>query len=110
MDWVWVRRLNKVGLVHEVRRSARGEVDYYLVRVPAGDAGLVTVPTSRWEAKAGLTTVLADRWDIGQWPSNAVPLPGELRAKPHGGNGTATRSGAGTTPVTATDRAATGIN
>jgi hypothetical protein len=79
MDCVWVRRLNKVGVVHEVRRSARGEVDYYLVQVPVGDAGLVTVPTSPWDVKTGLATVLADRWDLEKGPENAVPFPTSLR-------------------------------
>ena len=54
---------------------------YYLVQVPVGDAGLVTVATSPWDAKAGLTTVLADPWDVERWPWSAVPLPGKFNAK-----------------------------
>ena len=68
MDRVWVRKLNKMGVVHEVRRSGRGEVEYYLVQVAVGDAGLVTVPTSPWDLKAGLATVLVDPWDVEKWP------------------------------------------
>ena len=79
MDCVWVRRLNKGGMVHEVRRSARGEVDYYLVQVPVGDAGLVTVPTSPRDVKTRLATVVADRWELEMWPESAVPLPAHLR-------------------------------
>ena len=36
---VWVKRLNKVGVVQEVRRGSHGAVEYYLVRSAVEGAG-----------------------------------------------------------------------
>lgn len=39
-DRVWVEKLNKMGVVQATRRSQRGEVEYYLLKVGAGSGTL----------------------------------------------------------------------
>lgn len=45
-DRVWVKRLNQVGLVHDVRRCEKGGREYYLLRVDIGGNQLLTVLAS----------------------------------------------------------------
>ena len=45
-DRVWIKRLNTVGVVQEVRRSSSGEVDYYLLQLAIAGAGLLSMLAS----------------------------------------------------------------
>ena len=42
-DRVWIKRLNKVGVVQAVERGRSGEVEYYLLRVAVGGTGSLSV-------------------------------------------------------------------
>jgi hypothetical protein len=42
-DRVWVKRLNKVGVVQAIERGSRGEVDCYLLQVAVGGSGSLRV-------------------------------------------------------------------
>lgn len=43
MDQVWVKSLNRKGVVQDVRPCRNGKAEYYLLRVAVGGSGLFTV-------------------------------------------------------------------
>jgi hypothetical protein len=43
MDRVWVKSLNRNGVVQEVQPCRSGELEYYLLRVAVGGSGLFSV-------------------------------------------------------------------
>ena len=53
-DRVWVKRLNKMGVVQEVRRCRNGGVEYDLLRVVVAGTGLVSVLANPLSVEKGL--------------------------------------------------------